>query len=123
MPQKILVIENSQEYRDLLKRVVEGLGYEAMIAEQATTAWKMMQSSPPDLVLLDVKMPTVHGDAFLKYARERGCTAPFIAVSGYLTPRVVERLKRGGINHVISKPFKIQRIASEIHKAMETAGG
>lgn len=118
MPQKILVLENDLEYRRLLGQVVEGMGYEARIVSRATEAWKMLQSDPVSLVLLDIKMPVVHGDSFLKYIRAHGCQAPVIVVSGYFTPKVFEQLKRHGVRKVIAKPFKVKRLAADIHEVI-----
>lgn len=118
MPQRILVVENSLEYRALLQRVIEGMGYEACIAERATTAWRLISAAPAALVLLDIKMPPLHGHDFVRFIRQRGCAAPVIAISGYLTPEVLQQLQRLGVRRVIAKPFKIQRLANEIHEAI-----
>lgn len=118
MPQRILVVENSLEYRLLLQRVIEGMGYEAQVADRATTAWRLIGAEPAALLLLDIKMPPLHGHEFLKYIRRRGCTTPAIVISGYLTPEVLQQLRGLGVRRIVAKPFKIQRLATEIHEAI-----
>ncbi len=114
MVQKILVVDNSPEYRVLLEQVVVAMGYEAAVTDRATEAWKILQKDPKDLVLMDVKMPAVHGDQFLKYIRGKGYDGPVIAVSGYLTPKVVEALKTYHVSRILAKPFTVRRLAAEI---------
>lgn len=118
MPRKILILENSPEFQQLLGRVVASMGHEACLAERATDAWKMLQGGPVALVLLDIKLPLVHGEEFLKYIRAHGCQAPVIAISGYLTPKVLEQLKRYGVRKVIAKPFKVRRLAADIDEVL-----
>ena len=123
MTQKILVLDNSAEYRQLLEQVVVGMGYEARVTDRATEAWRILQKDPHDLVLMDVKMPSVHGDQFLKYIREKGFSAPVIAISGYLTPKVIEQLRKYRISRVLSKPFTIRRLAAEINETIGAPDG
>lgn len=123
MPQKILVLENDRDFRQLLGQVVNGMGYESHIYARATEAWKKLQRDPMALILLDIRMPVVHGDTFLQYIRGHGCQTPVIVVSGYLTPKVFEQLKRHGVHKVIAKPFKVARLAAEIHEVIGDPDG
>ena len=94
MTQKILVLDNSPEYRQLLEQVVVGMGYKACVTDGATEAWKILQTDPHDLILMDVKMPAVQGDQFLKYIRK-----------------------------MLAKPFTIRRLAAEIHETIGEPDG
>lgn len=118
MTQKILVVDNSLEYRQLLEQVVVGMGYVAKVTDRATDAWKILQQEPCDLVLMDVKMPVVHGDQFLKYIRAKGYGGPVFAISGYLTPKVLEQLRKYKVTKVLTKPFTIVRLAADISETI-----
>ena len=120
MAKRILVVENAVEYREMLQEIVQAFGYEAMIADRATEALKILQASEVELVLLDIKMPAVQGDQLARVIRKRGNDVPIIAISGFLTPRVMEVLVSCGVRQVVAKPFKIQRLAQEIEKALES---
>lgn len=123
MTQKILVVDNSPEYRLLLEQVVVGMGYVARVTDRATEAWRMLQKDVFDLVLMDVKMPAVHGDQFLKYIRNKGYGGPVIAISGYLTPKTLEQLKKYHISKVLAKPFTIKRLAADINETIGDPDG
>jgi DNA-binding NtrC family response regulator len=122
MTQKILVLDNSPEYRQLLEQVVVGMGYKACVTDRATEAWKILQTDPHDLILMDVKMPAVQGDQFLKYIRKMGFDGPVIAISGYLTPKVIEQLRKYRVSKM-AKPFTIRRLAAEIHETIGEPDG
>ena len=121
MAKQVLIVENSAEFRELLEEIVVGLGYEAIAVDRATTALKTLSDSIVSLILLDVKMPKVHGDDFLRFIRKRGNRVPVVVVSAYLTPEVLERLRDQGVRHVIAKPFKVQRVAQVVTSYLEEA--
>ncbi len=123
MTQKILVVDNSPDYRQLLEQVVVGMGYIAKVTDRATEAWKILQKDVYDLVLMDVKMPAVHGEQFLKYIRNKGYGGPVIAISGYLTPNVVEQLKKYHISKILAKPFTVVRLAADIYETIGDPDG
>ena len=118
MSKRILIVEDAGEFRLLLREVIEALGYEPVVAERATEAWRLMQRKPVSLILLDLKMPQIMGHNFIKFIRERGVNTPVIVVSGYLQPKVLESLLQHGIRTVISKPFKMQRLTREISNVL-----
>lgn len=119
MPKRILIVDNAAEYRDLLRDVSVAMGHEVTTADRATEAWGILKRESISLMLLDIKMPAIHGDDFIRYIRKKGDRVPIIVISGYLTPRVLEVLLENEVRKVVTKPFKIQRIASEISKIFE----
>jgi DNA-binding NtrC family response regulator len=119
MAKRVLIVEDSEDFRLLIQEIVEAMGHEVVVAERATEAWRVMQKSPVSLVLLDIKMPKIKGHAFLKYIREKGLQVPVIVVSGYLNPGVMEVLLEYRVRQVISKPFKIQRLTREISQILD----
>ena len=114
MSKRVLIVDDAAEFRLLLQEVVEAMGYEAVVAERAPEAWRLMQKKPVSLVLLDLKMPQIMGHNFVKFMREKGVGVPVIVVSGYLKPKVLESLLHQGIRTLVSKPFKMQRLTREI---------
>jgi DNA-binding NtrC family response regulator len=119
MARPVLIVENSQEYLQLMAEIVEGIGYQARQAHSAMQAWKVLEQEEVALVLLDIKMPQVHGHQFLQYMRKRGKEVPVIAVSGFLTPEIIEVLREHQVRQIIVKPFKVQRLAQEVVQVLE----
>jgi len=55
---RILVVEDDADAADAVKTILEGEGYEVVVADSPTKAWEAVSAQPPDLVLLDVMMPS-----------------------------------------------------------------
>ena len=119
MSKLILIVENDKEHREMLQEIVEGLGYEAVVVGRATAALKAIEEHLVSLILLDIKMPRVHGHHFLRYMRKQGKRIPVIAVSGYLTPEVFEVLQENDVRQVIIKPFTVQRLTQTVFQVLE----
>lgn len=118
MPKLVLIIENEQEYRQLLQQVVEGLGYRALAVNKAIAGLQALASEMVSLILLDLKMAGVHGEDFLRVIRKRGKRTPVVVVSGYLNPEVLEILRDNHVHQVIQKPFRIQRLAQAVNEVL-----
>lgn len=62
----ILVADDSPDVRDVASRVIRKMGYEVVIAVDGEEAISLSRSERPDLILLDIMMPKVHGMDVLK---------------------------------------------------------
>ena len=60
-PEKILIVDDEQQNRDVLRRLMTRLGYEAITASNGDAALRSVRADRPDLVLLDVNMPGIDG--------------------------------------------------------------
>jgi CheY-like chemotaxis protein len=121
MAKQILIVENSAEYRQLLGEIVTGLGLVPLVAEKARRALELLKSNVVSLILLDIKMPQIHGDAFLEHIRQRGNRVPVVVISGFLTPDVLQKVRALGVRHVVVKPFRIQRLAQVMAEILQGA--
>ena len=65
-PHRILVVDDDSYIRLFLEETLVGQKYEVEVAKDGEQAWKMLQASPPDLVLSDLKMPKMDGLALLE---------------------------------------------------------
>ena len=75
--------------------------YEPITATKWTDAIDAITHSSPDLILLDLKMPTIHGTSILGFIRNKEIELPVIVVSGYVTEEVTEELQRHGVSGII----------------------
>lgn len=58
---KVLVVEDDESMRDLLRLHLGNAGYNVMLAEDAAVAGRMLLASPPDLILADIHLPYMSG--------------------------------------------------------------
>lgn len=120
MSKRILVIENDQIHRQVLCEIAEGIGYETVAVDRAMEAWTVLQEQTISLILLDIKMPRVHGHQFLHYIRGKGKITPVIVISGYLRREILEELRgEERVVGILAKPFTVRRVAQEISRALE----
>jgi len=120
MSKLVLIVENSLEYQQLISEIVAAMGYEVIATDRAAAAWDILQQRDDiALILLDIKMPSVHGHHFMRFMRKRGKNLAVIVISGFLTPEVFESLRASEISTVIVKPFKVRRLTEEIARVLE----
>ncbi|MDB4969334.1 MAG: uncharacterized protein JWN44_5023 [Myxococcales bacterium] len=70
MPQKILVVDDSDLCRDLTRMMLEGFGYEVVTLESGLGLSRALGREKPDLVLLDVSMPALSGNHIVTVTRQ-----------------------------------------------------
>jgi CheY-like chemotaxis protein len=112
MPATILVVDDDESIRELLRLHLGAAGYEVHVAADAIAAGYMVLRSPPDLIITDIAMPHMDGFEFVA-ALKADKTLPYIPVV-FLTS--VEdgdaRGKELGAVGYITKPVRADRLLS-----------
>ena len=117
--QKILVIDDEQNIRKMLARVLSPEGFIVKGAENGLEALKRLQEENYSLVLLDLKMPGLNGIDTLKKIKECDINLPTIMMSAYGSiMEAVEAMKLGALDYVI-KPFDIEELKIIIDRAIK----
>jgi len=73
---------------------------------------------PPDLVLLDVKMPGLDGLSLLKSLRETGVSMPIFLMTGYDSLQVAQEALTSGANAYLPKPFDLMHLERLVTEAI-----
>jgi two-component system KDP operon response regulator KdpE len=116
------VIEDDDETRTAVARVLAGQGYRVAEAPDGRTAAERWESRRPDLVLLDLGLPDVDGLQLIGRIRREAAT-PIIILSGrYEEREKVEALDRGADDYV-TKPFGIEELSARIRVALRRGAG
>jgi two-component system, chemotaxis family, chemotaxis protein CheY len=113
---KILIADDSQFMRGILKDIVEGAGHTAVEAENGTQVLEKLVSESPDLVLLDIIMPELDGFGVLQ---QQGQQAKFIVISAVGQEKMVQEARAIGALDYITKPFEASAVIAAINKALE----
>ncbi len=105
---RILVVDDVKLFRDLVQVVLGGSGYEIVTAGSGAEAIEAARREPPDLVLLDLYMPGMDGDATCRAIREDPQLAdiPVIMVTSGGQPREVARCVAAGCDDYVLKPIR-----------------
>jgi two-component system cell cycle response regulator DivK len=112
MPKTVLAIEDNQSNMILISRVVEAEGYELLKAEDGTIALELLAAEKPDLILLDINIPGIHGLELagqLK-ADDRLADVPLVATTANVLQGDRERCLAAGCDDYLPKPLDIREL-------------
>jgi CheY-like chemotaxis protein len=80
---KILVVDDDSMAGEMTAAVIEGMGYEVLLADDGIAATEQLNAHPDiDMVVSDMNMPMVSGIDLFRELREQGSTLPFILLTG-----------------------------------------
>ncbi len=118
MSSKILVVEDDESMRELLRMHLAAAGYDVRIAEDGITAGYAVLKSTPDLIICDVEMPNMDGLQFIAALREDK-SLPKIPVI-FLTSHADAdtRAKELGACAFLTKPVLADWLLTEVQQAL-----
>mgnify|MGYP001585069434 CR=1 FL=1 len=112
MPKKILIVDNEEDLRDFLVRLLER-NYDTLSAKDGSEALNISRENPDlSLILMDTDMPNLNGDEVCKILRKEGCNIPIIGMSGHYDNK--ERWQQAESNDFIEKPFSNSSISEKV---------
>lgn len=115
---KILVVDDEQPIRKLLRVGLGTQGYNVLEAGNAISAAEQVEVHQPDLILLDLGLPGVSGHDLLRQWREAGSDIPVVILSSRTDERgIVEALELGADDYVV-KPFGMNELVARIRVAL-----
>jgi two-component system cell cycle response regulator DivK len=115
---KILVADDSDPSRELIREVLELSDYEVIEAADGAEALSRIRETMPDLVLMDIQMPRLNGYDVLRHLREdqRLVRLPVIALTAFAMQGDRERVLEAGFDGYITKPVDIARLRREVER-------
>ncbi|WP_246806669.1 response regulator [Neopusillimonas maritima] len=107
LPLRILIIEDNEQNRYLLTFLLEKRGHTVQSAIDGASGIRKAQQWQPDLILLDIQLPTMHGYDVAAELRRHASTAhiPIVAVTSYAMPGDRERAIESGCDGYVEKPI------------------
>ena len=122
--QHILVVDDSEDMRDLLQRLLERAGYRVVLAEDGQTSLTQAKRHHPDLVLMDLSLPDMDGWEAVRHLRKMRefRTTPIIAVTAHVSPQEEERAMAAGCTAHIGKPFDTRVLLQSIARLLKDGG-
>jgi DNA-binding response OmpR family regulator len=123
----VLIVDDEEDIRKLLKRVLMDRNYRVIEADRGTAALRLVKEHVPDLIVLDAMLPELHGFEIcrrIKGSQKYG-QIPIIMISAvYRGWRYAEDLKQNyGVDAYIEKPFRITEVVKAIETAIESKKG
>jgi CheY-like chemotaxis protein len=115
----ILVVEDAERLRRAVKAGLESFGYRVITAANGLAALEARSRHEVDLVLTDVVMPEMGGEALLRSLRTDDPHLKVIAMTGHVVETDVKGLRAAGFADAISKPFSIKDLARVVRNVLD----
>jgi CheY-like chemotaxis protein len=107
---RILLVEDHQDTRQVLARLLTHWGFDVAAAENLKSGLAHLDGPPFDVILSDIGLPDGTGHALVSEARRRGKNILAIALSGFGHPSEVQLAKLTGFDHHLCKPCDCQQL-------------
>jgi DNA-binding response OmpR family regulator len=116
----ILVVEDDRSMRDGLRVTLELEGYNVLTATDGQKAIRCLETSAPDLIVADVKMPHMDGLTFLTKVRENEAwqDIPIIMVTAAADAETKTTAKWRGAQAYMTKPFDLEDLLATVIRVL-----
>lgn len=114
---KILVVEDDRNISSMIQTVLETNGYQVLTAQRCQQGILMLTSHVPDLVVLDLGLPDMDGEEFIRIAR-RSSMIPIIVLSARTEENDKVSALDLGANDYITKPFGTAELLARVRASL-----
>ena len=115
----VLVVDDGEENRELLKVVLDDIGVSVVTAENGQVALDFLANQDFDLVLMDVQMPVMDGYTAVGLMRDRNDTTPVIALTADAMEGAEQKCLDAGYSEYMTKPIDIDRLMDRLAKHLD----
>ncbi|HCV42979.1 MAG TPA: hypothetical protein DGH68_05810 [Bacteroidetes bacterium] len=120
---KVLLIDDDELVLVMMRNALEDEGYEVLSTADGPQGVVIYKEQRPDLVLLDIGLPSISGLEVLKEIRSFNPKARVIVVSGYGTPESVSSAVRYGAWDFVEKSIPFEDLLTKIRNALSVVRG
>jgi two-component system cell cycle response regulator DivK len=116
LPKKILIVDDNQDSRELVVKVLKNKGYQMIEAIDGEDALEKAIAEKPDLILMDISIPKINGYEVTKRLKSQADfkDTPVIALTAHAMKGDKEKALEAGCNGYISKPFNVHELPDRI---------
>jgi two-component system response regulator PilR (NtrC family) len=116
---RILVVDDEQSMRDMLRIVLRREGYEVLLAENGRDAIEQLRRTHIDLLLSDINMPDITGVEVLRAAKDVSRDVVVFMMTAYAsTSTAVEAMRHGAVDY-FTKPFNMDELRLKVRQHLE----
>ena len=118
---KLLIIDDEQSSREILRIFLDDLGYNVILAKNGEEGFYLFTTQKPDLIITDIMMPGLNGIELLKKIKSVNSHIPVILISAYgQTEIIISGMQLGAYDYV-EKPFDKRYLNLIVEKALNTS--
>ena len=115
---RILVIEDEEDVRQLLKDILTNAGHEVEVAKNGSEGITLFKEKEYDLVFTDLGMPVMSGWEVAEKIKSINGEVPVALITGWNVELECSEMSDSGINLVIHKPFKMEQVLNSVQEGM-----
>ena len=116
--QKVLIVDDDENTRDLLAKIINSEGYLSIDAKNGEDALERAKEKP-DLIVLDLDMPRMDGFEFIEASRELGLNIPIVVFSGKDITAVEEKMLGKYTEGIVKKESKVEALVKEVNQILK----
>ena len=118
MSKCILVVEDQEDNRRILRDLLGNAGFELIEAESGNEALTAVETKRPDLILMDIQLPVMDGYEAAQRIKSNPDmrSVPIIAVTSYALAGDEAKARAAGCNAYISKPFSPRALLAKVRE-------
>jgi CheY-like chemotaxis protein len=115
----VLVVEDDAAIRAVISDVLEERGFRVLVSSNGAEALDYLETLQPDVVVLDLLMPVMHGWEFMEsyIERTRGKPIPIVVVS--VNPVLPRSYDKFGVRVCLRKPFQVDELLRAVEESFE----
>lgn len=119
----VLIVEDFEDNRFMLRRLLEMAGYQVIEASDGEQALEMAQHSRPALILMDLSLPRLDGLAATRGIRRHPelSDVPIVAVSAHDSADFHAEALAAGCNDYVAKPFDFDQLDALLARVLGTS--
>jgi type II secretory ATPase GspE/PulE/Tfp pilus assembly ATPase PilB-like protein len=120
-PQTVLLVEDEEPLRHVLRDLLEREGYEVVEAADGVVALEAVDRHAPDVIVLDLNLPRLDGYQVLSHLRARPATAgvPILVLTARGDEDSEVRVFEGGADDFITKPFRPRALSARLKALLQ----
>jgi CheY-like chemotaxis protein len=116
---KILVVENEDDQREMMRQLLGRMGYVVEVAESCEAAIDIMESDEFPVVITDLIMSGMDGMELCEHIKAKNPKCRVYAFSGHADLYSFEKIKQSGFDKFLTKPVKVETLANEMKNAFD----
>ena len=123
-PPKVLLVEDTEDNRFMMRRLLEMSGYRVVEAMNGEEAVNLARAEQPQLILMDLSLPVIDGLAATRLIRNLPAleATPIIAVSAHDTSDFQNEAVEAGCNSYVTKPIDFNQLEQLIQQLLTHDG-
>ena len=119
----VLLVEDEPLARQLLEEALRSKGYEVLAAGDGVEAVSKFREREGaiELVLSDLGLPKMDGEALVRELRRGGSSAPVVLTSGFVDPKQRDALVGLGVREIVQKPYNVAEVLKTVRRLLDSA--